>query len=483
MKDNYDLVVIGGGPGGYEAAIRGAQLGMSVACIEKRVHKGEPALGGTCLNVGCIPSKALLDSSHRFEATQHELADHGISTSDVNIDISKMLARKDAVVKQLTAGVAGLLKGNKVDWLQGWGTLEDGTGVDKKVTFTPLDETEAKSITAKNVILAAGSVPIDIPVAKIDGEYIVDSTGALEFSEVPSRLGVIGAGVIGLELGSVWRRLGSDVVVYEAMPSFLAAADKDIAKESQKLLKKQGLDIRVDTKVSNAEVKKGQVVVTADKGGEISEETFDKLIVCVGRRAYSEKLLGENAGIQLTERGLVDVDDQCKTNLDGVYAIGDLVRGPMLAHKAMEEGMMAVERIHGEKAQVNYDTIISVIYTSPEIAWVGLTEEQAIAQGYEVKTGSFSLAANGRALAQGEGNGLVKVVADAKTDRLLGMHMVGVGAGDIVHQGMIAMEFVSSIEDLQLMTFAHPTVSEAVHEAALSADGRAIHAIQRKKRK
>ncbi|PIE47378.1 MAG: dihydrolipoyl dehydrogenase [Gammaproteobacteria bacterium] len=483
MKDNYDLVVIGGGPGGYEAAIRGAQLGMSVACIEKRVHKGEPALGGTCLNVGCIPSKALLDSSHRFEATQHELADHGISTSDVNIDISKMLARKDAVVKQLTAGVAGLLKGNKVDWLQGWGTLEDGTGVDKKVTFTPLDKTEAKSITAKNVILAAGSVPIDIPVAKIDGEYIVDSTGALEFSEVPSRLGVIGAGVIGLELGSVWRRLGSDVVVYEAMPSFLAAADKDIAKESQKLLKKQGLDIRVDTKVSNAEVKKGQVVVTADKGGEISEETFDKLIVCVGRRAYSEKLLGENAGIQLTERGLVDVDDQCKTNLDGVYAIGDLVRGPMLAHKAMEEGMMAVERIHGEKAQVNYDTIISVIYTSPEIAWVGLTEEQAIAQGYEVKTGSFSLAANGRALAQGEGNGLVKVVADAKTDRLLGMHMVGVGAGDIVHQGMIAMEFVSSIEDLQLMTFAHPTVSEAVHEAALSADGRAIHAIQRKKRK
>ncbi|WP_434352807.1 dihydrolipoyl dehydrogenase [Psychrobacter sp. HD31] len=483
MKDNYDLVVIGGGPGGYEAAIRGAQLGMSVACIEKRVHKGEPALGGTCLNVGCIPSKALLDSSHRFEATQHELADHGINTSDVNIDISKMLERKDAIVKQLTAGVAGLLKGNKVDWLQGWGTLEDGTGNDKKVTFTPLDGSEAKSITAKSVILAAGSVPIDIPVAKTDGEYIVDSTGALEFSEVPKRLGVIGAGVIGLELGSVWRRLGAEVVVYEAMPSFLAAADKDIAKESQKLLKKQGLDIRVDTKVNNAEVKDGQVVVTADKGGEISEETFDKLIVCVGRRAYSEKLLGENSGIQLTDRGLVDVDDQCKTNLDGVYAIGDLVRGPMLAHKAMEEGMMAVERIHGEKAQVNYDTIISVIYTAPEIAWVGLTEEQAIEQGHEVKTGSFGLAANGRALAQGEGNGLVKVVADAKTDRLLGMHMVGVGAGDIVHQGMIAMEFVSSIEDLQLMTFAHPTVSEAVHEAALSADGRAIHAIQRKKRK
>lgn len=481
MKTSYDLVVIGGGPGGYEAAIRGAQLGFSVACIEKRVHKGEPALGGTCLNVGCIPSKALLDSSHRYEATKHELAEHGITTGDVAIDVSKMLERKDAIVKGLTAGVAGLLKGNGVDWLQGWGTLVDGKGEQKQVKFTPLDGEEA-NITAKYVILAAGSVPIEIPVAKTDGEYIVDSTGALEFSEAPKRLGVIGAGVIGLELGSVWRRLGSEVVVYEAMPEFLAVADKDIAKEAAKLLKKQGLDIRVDTKVTGAEVVNGEVVVTTDVKGETKVETFDKLIVCVGRRAYSEKLLAEGCGIELTERGLVAVDDQCKTNLDGVYAIGDLVRGPMLAHKAMEEGMMAVERLHGEKAQVNYDTIISVIYTHPEIAWVGLTEEAAKAQGYEVKTGSFSLAANGRALAQGEGMGLVKVVADAKTDRLLGMHMVGVGAGDIVHQGMIALEFVSSIEDLQLMTFAHPTVSEAVHEAALSADGRAIHAIQRKKR-
>lgn len=481
MKNSYDLVVIGGGPGGYEAAIRAAQLGFSTACIEKRIHKGEPALGGTCLNVGCIPSKALLDSSHRYEATKHELAEHGITTGDVAIDVSKMLARKDAIVKGLTAGVAGLLKGNGVDWLQGVGTLVDGKGEQKQVKFTAHDGTET-NLTAKYVILAAGSVPIEIPVAKTDGEYIVDSTGALEFSEAPKRLGVIGAGVIGLELGSVWRRLGSEVVVYEAMPEFLAAADKDIAKEAAKLLKKQGLDIRVDTKVTDAQVVNGEVVVTTDVKGETKVETFDKLIVCVGRRAYSEKLLADGCGIELTERGLVAVDDQCKTNLDGVYAIGDLVRGPMLAHKAMEEGMMAVERIHGEKAQVNYDTIISVIYTHPEIAWVGMTEEQAKAKGYEVKTGSFSLAANGRALAQGEGQGLIKVVADAKTDRLLGMHMVGVGAGDIVHQGMIALEFVSSIEDLQLMTFAHPTVSEAVHEAALSADGRAIHAIQRKKR-
>ena len=374
MKNNYDLVVIGGGPGGYEAAIRAGQLGMSVACIEKRVHKGEPALGGTCLNVGCIPSKALLDSSHRFEATKHELDDHGISTGDVNIDVSKMLARKDGIVKQLTGGIAALLKGNGVDWLQGWGTLQDAKGDEKKVLFTPLNESaEAQTITAKNVILAAGSVPIEIPVAKTDGEYIVDSTGALDFSEVPERLGVIGAGVIGLELGSVWRRLGSEVVVYEALPEFLASADKDIAKEAGKLLKKQGLDIRVNTKVTNAEVKDGKVVVTSEKDGTASDDTFDKLIVCVGRRAYSEKLLADGCGIELTERGLVEVDDQCKTNIDGVYAIGDLVRGPMLAHKAMEEGMMAVERIHGEKPQVNYDTIINVIYTHPEIAWVGLT--------------------------------------------------------------------------------------------------------------
>ncbi|SUD91775.1 dihydrolipoyl dehydrogenase [Psychrobacter phenylpyruvicus] len=485
MKDNYDLVVIGGGPGGYEAAIRAGQLGMSVACIEKRVYKGEPALGGTCLNVGCIPSKALLDSSHRYEATKHDLAEHGITTGDVEIDVAKMIERKEGIVKQLTGGVAMLLKGNGVDWLQGWGTLVDGKGSEKKVKFTALEDESETVITAKNVILAAGSVPIDIPVAPVDNEegIIVDSTGALDFTETPKRLGVIGAGVIGLELGSVWRRLGAEVVVYEALPEFLAAADKDIAKEAGKLLKKQGLDIRVDTKVTGTEIKDGQVVVTSEKGGESSEETFDKLIVCVGRRAYSEKLLGEDSGITLTDRGLVEVDDQCKTNLDGVYAIGDLVRGPMLAHKAMEEGMMAVERIHGEKAQVNYDTIINVIYTHPEIAWVGLTEQAAKEQGYDVKTGSFNLAANGRALAQSEGQGSIKVVADAKTDRLLGMHAICAGAGDIVHQGMIAMEFVSSIEDLQLMTFAHPTISEAVHEAALSADGRAIHAIQRKKRK
>ena len=473
----FDLVVIGGGPGGYEAAIRAAQLGFKVACIEKRIHKGKPALGGTCLNEGCIPSKALLDSSHRYEDTVQHLDDHGITTGEVKFDLSKMLGRKDKVVDQLTGGIAQLLKGNGIEWLQGTGKLLAG----KKVEFTPF-EGEAQVLEPKYVILATGSVPINIPVAPVDQDLIVDSTGALEFAEVPKRLGVIGAGVIGLELGSVWRRLGSEVVVFEAMDAFLPMADKALAKDFQKLLTKQGMDIRIGAKVAGAEVNGREVNVQYTQGGEDKTATFDKLIVCVGRRAYAEGLLSDDSGIKLTERGLIDVNDYCATSVDGVYAIGDLVRGPMLAHKAMEEGVMAAERIHGHAAQVNYDTIISVIYTHPEAAWVGLTEQQAIDKGHEVKSGQFGFAVNGRALAAGEGAGFVKFVADAKTDRLLGMHVVGPAASDIVHQGMIALEFVSSIEDLQLMTFAHPTFSEVVHEAALAVDGRAIHAIQRKRK-
>ena len=483
MAQQYDLVVIGGGPGGYEAAIRAAQLGYKVACIEKRLHNGKPALGGTCLNVGCIPSKALLDSSHRYESTQHDLQAHGISTGDVAIDVATMQARKTKVVEQLTGGVAQLLKGNGIDWLQGTGKLLAG----KKVEFTPLDGTDSEAtgtqtLEPKYVILASGSVPVNIPVAPLKDDIIVDSTGALDFAQVPQTLGVIGAGVIGLELGSVWRRLGSEVVVFEALESFLPMTDKALAKETLKVLTKQGLDIRLNSKVTATEVIDGKVVVKYNQAGEDKEQTFDKLIVCVGRKPYAEGLLSEDAGIALTERGFIDVDDQCKTSLDGVYAIGDLVRGPMLAHKAMEEGVMAAERIHGHAAQVNYDTIISVIYTSPEVAWVGLTEEQARDKGIDVKTGQFPFAVNGRALASAEPAGFVKFVADAKTDRLLGMHIIGSGAGDMIHQGMIAMEFVSSIEDLQLMTFAHPTLSEAIHEAALAVDGRAIHAIQRKRR-
>ncbi|RJE69737.1 dihydrolipoyl dehydrogenase, partial [Acinetobacter sp. JS678] len=381
----------------------------------------------------------------------HHLADHGITTGEVNFDLAKLLARKDKIVDQLTGGIDQLLKGNGIEWLKGTGKLLAG----KKVEFVS-HEGETQVLEPKYVILASGSVPVNIPVAPVDQDIIVDSTGALNFPEVPKRLGVIGAGVIGLELGSVWRRLGAEVVVFEAMDAFLPMADKALAKDYQKLLTKQGLDIRIGAKVAGTEVNGREVTVKYTQGGEEKTQTFDKLIVCVGRKAYAEGLLADDSGIKLTERGLVEVNDHCATSVEGVYAIGDLVRGPMLAHKAMEEGVMAVERIHGHAAQVNYDTIISVIYTHPEAAWVGLTEEQAKEKGHEVKTGQFGFAVNGRALAAGEGAGFVKFVADAKTDRLLGMHVIGPAASDIVHQGMIALEFVSSVEDLQLMTFGHP---------------------------
>ena len=477
MSQSFDVVVIGGGPGGYEAAIRAAQLGFKVACIEKRVHKGKPALGGTCLNVGCIPSKALLDSTHKFHEASHDSAVHGINIDKISSDVKAMQARKDVVVGQLTGGVAQLLKGNGIVWLQGTGKLLAG----RQVEFTPL-EGAVEIIEAKNVILATGSVPVSIPVAPLADDVIVDSTGALEFQAVPGRLGVIGAGVIGLELGSVWRRLGAEVVVLEAVDAFLPACDKAVAKEAQKILGKQGLDIRLGARVTGAEVKGGKVAVKyTDKDGEHTE-SFDKLIVAVGRRPFTDGVFAADCGITLDERRFVHVDGQCRTSVPGVYAIGDLVRGPMLAHKAMEEGVMVAELIGGHHAQVNYDTIIGVIYTHPEIAWVGKTEEQAKSEGVDVKTGQFAFAVNGRALAANDTAGFVKFMADAATDRLLGMHVIGPNAGDIVHQGMIALEFGASVEDLQLMTFAHPTLSEVVHEAALSVDGRAIHAIQRKRK-
>lgn len=478
MSQQFDVVVIGGGPGGYEAAIRGAQLGLKVACIEKRIHKGKPSLGGTCLNVGCIPSKALLDSSHRYHDATAGLAIHGISVGEVAIDIAQMQARKETVVSQLTGGVAQLLKGNGIAWLQGSGKLL----ANKQVEFVAHDGTTEIIQATQAVILAAGSAPINIPAAPLTEDIIVDSTGALEFKQVPARLGVIGAGVIGLELGSVWSRLGSQVTVLEALDGFLPMLDKLVAKEAQKILTKQGLDIRLGAKVTGSSINNGVVTVTyQDKDGEKTAE-FDRLIVAVGRKPYAQGLLADESGVAQDERGFVVVDKQCRTNLEGVYAIGDLVRGPMLAHKAMEEGVMVAELIAGHYAQINYDTIIGVIYTHPEIAWVGQNEEQAKAAGIEVKTGQFPFQVNGRALAANDAQGLVKFVADAKTDRLLGMSVIGAGAGDMVHQGMIALEFAASVEDLQLMTFAHPTLSEAVHEAALSVDGRAIHAIQRKRK-
>ena len=479
MSDKFDVVVIGSGPAGYVAAIRAAQLGLKTACIEKwQNDEGKGVNGGTCLNVGCIPSKALLDSSYKYHEAKEDLGVHGISTKGVAMDIAAMLERKNKIINQLTGGIAGLFKANGVTALYGTGKLMAG----KKVELTANDGT-VSVIEAGNVILASGSLPIDIPVAKVDGDLIVDSTGALEIGEVPKRLGVIGAGVIGLELGSVWNRLGSEVVLLEAMEDFLAIMDKAVAKESKKIFTKQGLDIRLGARVTGTEIKKGAVEVTyMTADGTEQKETFDKLIVCVGRRAYTDGLRAEDSGVQLDERGTVFVDDQCATNVSGVYAIGDLVRGPMLAHKGSEEGVMVAEIIAGHKAQMNYDIVPNVIYTHPEVASVGQTEEQIKAAGEPYNVGVFPFAASGRAMAANDTDGMVKIIAHADTDRILGCHIVGPSAADLVQQVAIAMEFGSSAEDLGMTVFGHPTLSETVHEAALAVNGAAIHIANRKRR-
>jgi len=479
MSDKYDVVVIGSGPAGYVAAIRAAQLGLKTACIEKwQNSEGKGVNGGTCLNVGCIPSKALLDSSYKYHEAKEDLGTHGISTKGVAMDIPAMLERKNKIINQLTGGIAGLFKANGVTALYGTGKLLAG----KKVELTANDGA-VSVIEASNVILASGSLPIDIPVAKVDGDLIVDSTGALEIGEVPKRLGVIGAGVIGLELGSVWNRLGSEVVLLEAMEDFLAIMDKAVAKESKKIFTKQGLDIRLGARVTGTEIVKGAVEVTfMTADGSEHKETFDKLIVCVGRRAFTDGLLAEDSGVQLDERGTVFVNDQCATNVSGVYAIGDLVRGPMLAHKGSEEGVMVAEIIAGHKAQMNYDIVPNVIYTHPEVASVGQTEEQIKAAGEPYNVGVFPFAASGRAMAANDTDGMVKIIAHADTDRILGCHIVGPSAADLVQQVAIAMEFGSSAEDLGMTVFGHPTLSEAVHEAALAVNGSAIHIANRKRR-
>lgn len=477
MADSYDVIVIGGGPGGYAAAIKAAQLGLSAACVEKRVTDTGPALGGTCLNVGCIPSKALLDSSHKYVEAKNDFATHGIEVGEVQFDLAAMMKRKGKIVNQLTGGISSLFKANGVTWLQGHGKLLNG----KKVEVT---DTEGKSstYTAKHVILAAGSEPIDISVAKQDGERIVNSTGALEFTEVPEKLCIIGAGVIGLELGSVWSRLGSAVTVLEAQDVLLPMVDGQVRKEVQKMLKKQGLDIYLGAKVSGATADGSKVTVSYTDGKGDQSADFDKLIVAVGRRVNTDNLFEEGLEIKLGERGMVEVDESCRTSIDGVYAIGDLVRGPWLAHKATEEGIIAAEVIAGHTAQLNYDAIPSVIYTHPEVAWVGLTEEAAKEQGLEVKTGSFSFAANGRALAANDSSGSVKVVSDVKSDRILGVHIVGPQASEIIMQATIALEFAASSEDLQLVCFGHPSLSESLHEAVLAVDNKAIHAAPKRKR-
>jgi dihydrolipoamide dehydrogenase len=474
-EHTYDVIVIGAGPAGYHAAIRAAQLGMKVACIDAALGKdGKPALGGTCLRVGCIPSKALLDSSRQFWNMGHLFADHGIAFKDAKIDVGTMVGRKDRIVKQFTGGIAMLFKANKVTPYYGFGVLHPGNIV--KVKQHEGGEVELK---APNVILAAGSDSIELPFAKFDNDVIVDNVGALDFTDVPKRLGVIGAGVIGLELGSVWKRLGAEVTILEALPDFLAAADREVARTAAREFGKQGLDIRLGAKVGKAEVKtKGKAkevhLAYGDDKGE-QPLVVDKLLVSVGRKAASKGLLAEGTGVKVGERGVIEVDEHCHTGVDGVWAVGDCVRGAMLAHKGFEEGIMVAELIAGLPGHVNYDTIPWVIYTEPEIAWVGRTEEQLKADGVPYRTGSFPFAALGRAVAMGEPAGFVKVIAHAETDRVLGLHLVGVGVSELVHEGVLTMEFSGSADDLARICHAHPTLSESIHDAAMAVDKRAIH--------
>ncbi|MDD7804413.1 MAG: dihydrolipoyl dehydrogenase [Endozoicomonas sp. (ex Botrylloides leachii)] len=479
MSSQFDVVVIGAGPGGYVCAIRAAQLGLKTACIDKwSDNQGKPTLGGTCLNVGCIPSKALLDSSHKFIEAQKGFELHGIKHAGVEIDVPQMIARKDKIVKTLTGGISGLFKANGVTSLHGTGKVLAG----KQVELTKPDGS-TQVIDTKNIVIATGSSPIEIPPTPLTDDLIVDSTGALTFSEVPKRLGVIGAGVIGLELGSVWGRLGAEVVVLEAMDKFLPIADQQVAKETQKILKKQGLDIRLGARVTASKVQDNEVEVTYVDGDSNEHKlTFDKLIVAVGRRPYTEGLLSPDCGVNLDERGFIFVDEHCRTDVPGIYAIGDAVRGPMLAHKSSEEGVVVAELMADQKAQMNYDLIPSVIYTHPEIAWIGKTEEEVKASGEAYKVGTFPFAASGRALAANEAQGMVKVISDKATDRILGVHIVGPSAADLVQQAVIAMEFAASTEDLALTVFSHPTLSEALHEAVLAVDDHAIHIANRKRR-
>ncbi len=469
----FDVVVIGAGPAGYHAAIRAAQLGLKAACIDAALGKdGKPALGGTCLRVGCIPSKALLDSSRQWWNMGHLFGEHGITTSKAAIDIPTMIGRKDKIVKQFTGGIAALFKANKVTAFYGFGQLQ----ADRSVLVKQHDGSEVR-LTGKNIILAAGSDSIELPFAKFDGTHIVDNIGALDFEDVPKRLGVIGAGVIGLELGSVWSRLGAKVTVLEGLPDFLAIIDRDAAKVALKEFTKQGLDIRLGAKCTKTEVKKGEVHLsyTDAKGDETL--VFDKLLVAVGRKAASKGLLAEGTGVQLDERGRIVVDDHCATGVEGVWAIGDCVRGPMLAHKGFEEGIAVAELIVGLPGHVNFDTIPWVIYTEPEIAWVGKTEEQLKAEGVPFKTGTFPFAAVGRAVAMGEPAGFVKVIAHEETDKVLGMHLVGANVSELVHEGVLTMEFHGAADDLARICHAHPSMSEAVHDAAMALHKRAIHKV------
>lgn len=475
---DFDVVVIGGGPGGYVAAIRAAQLGLRTACVEGwTTPSGQLALGGTCLNVGCIPSKALLESSEHFEQAQHGLGDHGISVGSVKLDLQKLLARKDGIVSTLTGGIQGLFKKNKVEWLKGFGRLEKGASGDAAPVWqVSIDGPDGhKTVSATHVILATGSRPRPIDAAPIDGKNVVDNAGALAFDKVPKTLGVIGAGVIGLELGSVWRRLGSQVTLLEAMPEFLALADAQVAAEAHKQFTAQGLDIRLGATVTATKVGKSGVEVTfKDSDGEHTA-TFDKLIVAVGRVPYTDGSGVREIGVACNERGFIVTDARGHTNLPNVWAVGDCTPGPMLAHKASEEGVMVAECIAGQHGHCDHAVIPWVIYTHPEIAWVGQTEAQLKAAGIEYRAGSFPFAANGRARSMNATGGFVKMLACAKTDRLLGVHIVGPQASELISEAVVAMAFGAASEDLARIVHAHPSLSESMHEAALAVDKRTLH--------
>jgi len=475
MSDVYDVVVVGAGPAGYPAAIRAGQNKLKVACVDEWQNTdGSYAFGGTCLNAGCIPSKALLESSELFQRAKDEFAIHGIKIGALTLDLAAMQKRRASVVKTMTNGINALFKANGVVGIQGHGRLLPGN----KVLVKAADGTE-KTLEAKNVVLASGSIPIRLSSVPHDGKYIVDSWNALEFDTVPKRLGVIGAGVIGLELGSVWRRLGSEVVVLEALETFLPMVDQTIAKEAQRHFKKQGLDIKLGAKVSSAVVSGDAVdVVYTDAQGEHTVQV-DKLVVAVGRRPFTKDLLADGTGVQMDERGFIKVDDQCRTSAPNVWAVGDVVRGPMLAHKGKEEGVMVADLIAGHYGHVNYQVIPSVIYTQPEIAWVGQTEEQVKAGGRPYKTGTFPFAASGRARAMEAGAGMAKIVSAKDDDEVLGIHVIGPMAGELISEAVLAMEYSASTEDIQRTIHAHPTLSEAIHEAALAVDKKAIDALNR----
>ena len=467
MADTFDVVVIGGGPGGYVAAIRAAQLGLKTACIdEAKGADGKPALGGTCTNVGCIPSKALLQSSEYYEHAGHGFADHGIKLKGLDLDLGTMLKRKEKVVKSSNDGVLYLFKKNKVQFFHGRGSF--GKSPNEVVVG-------GQTIQAKHVIIATGSNPRALPGADFDEKLILSNTGALAIPDVPKRLGVIGAGVIGLEMGSVWRRLGAEVTILEALPAFLGAADEAVSKEAAKIFAKQGLKIEVGVKVGKIESKKGVKVQYTASDNSSKTLDVDKLIVSIGRVPNTDGLNAAGVGLKVDERGFVVVDGDCRTNLPNVWAIGDVVRGPMLAHKAEEEGVAVAERIVGQKPHIDFNTVPWVIYTTPEIAWVGETEQQLKARGADYRSGSFPFMANARARAIGDTSGFVKFLADAKTDQILGVHIIGPFAGELIAEAVVAMEFRGSAEDIGMICHAHPSLSEAMKDAALAVDKRSIN--------